>query len=544
MKKTSALIFGIAFAFVMIMSLASATLTLSSIPTLNHTNGSFKINVTSDRNETVNISISEIVQGTKKITFTESPTTFELNATDDTKEVIINYNIDSGFLFELGKSYSTILTLHGNVSGNQTQTITFEESDYCNGVKNQGNLEIRDMNFDVITGYGDSSDYWYLMDQVEVEVEVNNRGSWDVQNVQVSWEIDTTAGEKIMDGDVNDFDLNYGDDSTVTISFKLDQDFRRFENENAVFYVKASGKIDDQDSQYDSQETCAFDKEEIDIRTRDDFMIVESVKINGEQVEKDGILSNTITCNSNLDISGLVYNIGRDKQKESYFEVYNKELGFGEIFDLSDINGFSSENFDFQLNVPKDAKEKLYPLTFVVHEKNGDAFQNQEDDEAITNVFFRVVGACKIADPTITVNLDSTEVVAGKDMIVKVTLRNDDVKNATFTVNADGFSSWATLKEVNPETFVLTSGTVEEVYLTFNLKDSSAGDQNFNLIVTGNGYILANKPVLVSVQESLSFAFFNDFFDTLDWKVWGIVALNLILLIAIIIVARHVLRKK
>ncbi|PJC45490.1 hypothetical protein CO037_01270, partial [Candidatus Pacearchaeota archaeon CG_4_9_14_0_2_um_filter_30_8] len=252
MEKKIGLMFGLILAFVMILNFASATVTLSTIPTLNHTSSSFKLNVTTDQNETINMSISNLVQGTKTITFSESPNTFDLNSSTTTQEVTVTYTVPSGFTFELGKTYSTTLTLHGNVSVDKTQTINFDDSDYCNNVANQGNLEIRDMNFDVIKGFGDSGDYWYLMDKVDVEVEVKNRGSLDVQNVKVEWEIYTTAGEKIMDGDVNDFDLNYGDDNTVTISFKLDQDFKRFENENAVFYVRALGEIDDRNSAYDN----------------------------------------------------------------------------------------------------------------------------------------------------------------------------------------------------------------------------------------------------------------------------------------------------
>jgi len=542
MKRRTNLIFAFVFAFIIFSSFAGATLTVSSVPDLNQTSGSFTLNVSSSSNETVNISIAEIIQGSQNIAFSPSSSSFELNDSlnNRTKEVTISYTIGSGFSFDLGKTYSTTMTIEGTNSTTISKKLIFKETDYCNGVDNQGNLEIRDMNFDVIKGFGDSNSYWYLMDNVDVEVEVDNKGSWDVQNVKVEWEIDTTNGEKIMDGDVSDFDLSYRENNKVTISFKLDQDFRRFEGEDAVFYVRATGRIDDRNSQYDNKDTCSYSSKKIDVRTRDDFMIVDDLKINGEKVGRNDILKTPIICDSSVDVSGLVYNIGRDKQKSSYVEIYNKDLKIGKRIDLSDINGFNSENLDLQFKIPKDAKEKTYPLEFRVYDKNGDIFQNQEKDDSKTIVYFKVEGNCKIADPTIDVELSSPEAKAGNEMIVKVYLRNNDVKNATFTISADGFSSWATLKQVNPETFILGSGTSKDVYLTFNLKDSSVGEQKFNLIVTGNGDLLTNKPVLITVQEG---SFWKSNFGNLDWRIVGIIILNLILIVAIVIVARRVLKK-
>ncbi len=541
MKRITSIIFVFAFAFIIFSSFAGATLTTSSIPNLNQTSGSFTFSVSSDANESVNVTISEIVQGSRKISFSSS--SFELNDSlnNRTKEVTIDYVVDSGFSFDLGKTYYTTMTIEGTNSTAISKKIIFKETDYCSGVGNQGNLEIRDMNFDVIKGFGDSDRYWYLMDNVEVEVEVDNKGSWDIQNVKVEWEIDTTNGEKIMDGDVSDFDLSYREDNKAIISFKLDQDFRRFEGEDAVFYVRATGRIDDKDSQYDNEDSCSYSSKKINVRTRDDFMIVDDLKINGEKVERNNVLKTPISCDSEVDVSGLVYNIGRDKQRDSYVEVYNKDLKIGKRIDLSDINGFNSENLNLQFKIPKDAKEKTYPLEFMVYDRNNDVFQNQEKDDSKTVVYFKVKGNCKIEDPTVNVELSSPEAKEGEDMVIKVYLRNNDVKNATFTISADNFNSWATLKQIDPETLILKSGTSKEIYLTFKLKDKSVGEQQFNLIITGNGDLLVNKPVLIDVQEG---SFWKSNFGSLDWKIVGIIILNLILIIAIIVVARRVLRKK
>ena len=78
MEKRFGLIFGIIFAFVTILSLAGATLSTSSISELGHSSGSFSVNITSTENETVDINIDSIVQGSREITFSGFPSSIVL----------------------------------------------------------------------------------------------------------------------------------------------------------------------------------------------------------------------------------------------------------------------------------------------------------------------------------------------------------------------------------------------------------------------------------------------------------------------------------
>jgi len=545
MEKKTGMIFVTFFALAMFLGFTSATLTVSNIPLLNQSGGTFTFNVSSTVNETVTVNIDSIIQGTNQITFSISPPSFELNDTlnNRTKKITVDYVVDSGFLFELGKTYSTTMNVSGNVSEDLLKIITFEESNFCNEIDNKGNLEVRTFDINVEKGFGDSDSFWYLLDEISVEIDVDNRGSWDIQNIDVEWELDTTDGSKIMDGDVNDFDLNYGDGDTVTITFKLDENLRRFDGEDAVLYVRATGKIDDRNSPYDGQKSCAFRSKEVNVITRDDFMIVDDLTLNGEKVSRGDFLdNNAFTCNSKVDVAATVYNLGRDEQKESYVMVYNKDLGINERIDLDNINGFKSQDISMDFNIPSDAKEKNYKLQFEVYDKRDNLFQNGENDDAISNFHFKVEGNCDIVAPTITAELDSSEAKEGEEMVVKVYLRNDEDKPVTFLLGADGFGSWANLIEISPQTFTLAYGTAQEVYLTFNLKGDSAGDRQFNLVITSEGKVITTKPILVTVQEGSFWS--NTFIEGIDLRIVGIVVLNLILIIAIILVARKVLKRR
>ena len=51
------------FAFVFLLGLVSATISITDIPTLGQTSGSFDVTISSDQNETINLSIADITQG-------------------------------------------------------------------------------------------------------------------------------------------------------------------------------------------------------------------------------------------------------------------------------------------------------------------------------------------------------------------------------------------------------------------------------------------------------------------------------------------------
>ncbi|MDP3966314.1 MAG: putative S-layer protein [archaeon] len=539
LKKT----FGILFAIVMLLGLASATLTTSTIPELSQSSGSFKVNVTSTENESVSISIPSIIQGSNEITFSGFPSTIILNDLNGRKvEITVNYDVPSGFVFELGQTYSTNLDLNGSLSGAFSAPISFKEGDFCEGVENNGNLEIRDLEFDVENGYGDSDDFWYLFDTISVDIEVRNDGSWDTRNVQLEWELYNTAGDRITDGDVNDFDLDEGDENTVTISFKLDEDIKDFEGENAVLFVRATGEIDDSQSQYDGDDTCASDSREVEVRTGDEFMIVEDMTINGNPAERSDVFSGSITCGSTVDFTGVAYNIGDRDQENPFVVAYSNDLGVNEIINLNDVNAFRSEDFSLRFDIPKDAEEKTYTLSLSVYDDNSRIFENDEDDDSITNVYFKVEGNCAITPPTVTAEISSGEAKEGKDVTIQAYLRNENNEETTYVLSAEGYSSWANLKEFEPQTFTLGPGEAKDILITLSLKQGSEGEREFNLVASSNGQVLLTKPVLLSVESG---SFWDDLgTQNWDWKLIGIIALNVVLLVLIIVVAAKVLKRR
>ncbi len=548
MKKETSLFFAMVLATFMLMSFASATtLNATDIPTISivGTTGSFTFNVISDSNGTVNASLANINSqyGSGVISFYAAPVTVSANTSTP---MTVSYNVsDPDSYFNFLSSYQTKLTLNGQNSSSNVYTVTLNDNDFCTGIPNVANiLRVDQPSFKIVNGYGDA-DHWYLLDNLSASVDVqNNNNNFDLRNVKVEWALYTTNGNKIDSGSLSTFNLNAGDDKTVEFDFKLDKSMNRIDKSGGrVFlYVKASGTINNPDAPYtyDGNKSCSFyqNAQQSIIETGDDFMIPTDLTVNGNLLEDGYTLGNSVSCGSTVNLGGTIYNIGNsDQNSGSYVVMYNKELGLNQVFSLGSINSFESQDFSASFVVPKTADEKLYPVQFTVYDNKNRLFENGQNDQAIKNIYLNVSGGCAIAAPYVTAEISAGETKEGGQIIIHTYIRNDDKKTQTFTISPQNYNTWADLVNVTPETFTLSSGYSKDVYLTFNLKSGSAGNQQFDLVAVSNGQVASDKQIALSIAK-------GSVFNGINWELVGIVALNIILLIAIIIVAVKILRKR
>jgi len=413
--------------------------------------------------------------------------------------------------------------------------LTFIKNNFCeyNNEKDDLEVSIEDVS---VEGFGDE-DEWYLKDEIEVEIKVDNKGDWDLDNIEIEWEL-YSDGESIDDGKATEIDLKDGDDETIYFTIKLDENIDDF-GSDATLYVRATGEIDSDDENYDEKNTCASDDKVYDI-AKDDFVIVDNIKIDNVKALRKAY--NDLSCDSEYTVSFEAWNIGDSDEDDVYVEVYSKELEIYEKFEMVEIEAFdSSQVFEFDFEVPEDLEDGIYTLEFEVFDEDGDIYENGNDDESRVNIRFENQDSCLVVEPTITATLDSEAAVEGKEMIVKISVRNDDVQSRMFTINPEGYQEWAKLKEVSTETFELESGMSEEITATFEIKRDMEGEKEFKFNVFSDGKLISTQPMAVTVEAKQGL---SDLFDGIDWKIVGIVFINLALVIAIIIVVRKILKKK
>jgi len=526
---------------VVLMSVASAAITFSDIPTLEQDGTSFNIDVTTDQTETIDFSATSITDGNgKTITFTSS---IGNSFNNETLEITINYIVEVGFEFEFGETYSTTLTADGSVSDNDTITLTFEETPFYNG-ENEGELVISNIDFNTLEGFGDDEDYWYPLDKVEIQFDIDNDGDWDIEDIEIKaclWDEDKEEcifDEDDMNIDDDKFDLDEGDDKTVTMTLEVDPDELTEGNNDYTLYIKAVGNIDDNDAGiYDGDETGDSDSKEIEIRTDDKFVVLGNIEF-----------SETASCGDEIQITADVWNVGDEDQDDVLVIIYNKELGINKKVEIGDIDALEDAKLETIIVLPDNMDEKQYDLILRVYDEDSDIYENDEDDQS---EFFAPLtieeGSCSTVPlVSISASLESNA-KAGEELIIKAIVINTGSKTATYSLNVADYADWASLGSIDKTSLTLDAGESAEVLIKLNVKSDVSGDKSFDVELVEGSKILT-QPVSITIESksttlpSLTGLFAG--FGGDNWYLYGIGALNVLLVLIIIIVAVKVSKKK
>ncbi len=333
-------------------SLIFSSLTINSSPSLSVSSstipkGETSINTTiKNTGNTVLSNIQLTQSGDFTVSF--SSNNFNLNAGEE-KNITVAITSDLDDL-KIGSNSVTISSASGSASA--SGKITTENS-FCS-FKDNDNLNI---DFDITNkGLGDEEE-WFPLDEIEVKVNVENKGDEKINNIAVGCGLyNKKTGKWIIEDEENDFDLKKNDDKTITINFKLD-DANEFENSgDYIFYVKATGE----DDEFDGNKTCTSESQSIDIIIEDDFVKLDNLEF-----------TETVSCGAELQVSADVWNIGDEGQENVYVLFYNKDLGIDQKVEIGDIDAFDKEKLNTILKIPKKQKKKhtLFGLQYMIRIK-------------------------------------------------------------------------------------------------------------------------------------------------------------------------------
>ena len=421
--------------------------------------------------------------------------------------------------------------------------VTPEELNFCeydDGVSNNPgelSVKIKDITNKGMSDkkFGDDEE-WFPFEEIEVEVEIENKGDDDVDDIVLEWGLyNKDTQEWTIEVDEEDeFNLKDGDEETVIITFTIDDDMDEDLDElnggDFVLYVRATGDIDG--GTYDGEGTCASDSENIEIIIENDFVILNDIEF-----------LETVQCGAEVQVTADVWNIGEDDQDDVYVIIYNKELGINEKIELGDIDAFEDEKLNAIIDIPQDAEEKYYSLTFWVYDEDDDLYENYDDKESEFDILIQVQGGCSV-EPTavVSASLESGG-EAGEELIIKALITNTGDELTVYSLSVTEYSDWASLSSITPSTVVLGVGESKEVLVTFNVNEETSGDKMFNLVATADGEEAVKQPVSVSIQEpevSGISGITGNVISEGNWYLWAIGALNILLIIIIIIVAMRV----
>src|SRR3989344_1622532 len=122
--------------------------------------------------------------------------------------------------FNLGESYSANLIVTSETDS-QTILVEINSNNFCDA-SNPGELDISIEGISV-NGFSEDDNEWYPSDEVEIEVQVDNNGNEDIDNIEVEWCLfDNENKNCVIEDTEKDFDVKDGDDKTIKFTFTID----------------------------------------------------------------------------------------------------------------------------------------------------------------------------------------------------------------------------------------------------------------------------------------------------------------------------------
>ena len=520
-------------------STATVTFQLNNThATVNLTSATFNLplNLTSGANTLASAgSVTGIVTPFDLAATTTTSSALSLTFAVSSTQALGTYTGD----LDLGGTYG------GGIINSLPISITVEPSEvaFCTNTGNLGDLRVKDIDFtnDGMDGkeFGDDNE-WFPLDDIEVDIEIENKGADDVDDIEVEWGIyNTKRNEWVIElDDEKDFNLKDDDEETLTVSFQLeddlDVDLDRLDDGNHYrFYVIATGDVDNGTTP--TPKTCVSDFKTAEIVIESDFVVLDNIDF-----------PETLMCGDTVQITADVWNIGDSDQDDVSVDLVGKGLGLDKTTLIGDIDKFDNDEFSLSFTIPNDAEEKTYTLEFEVWDEDNDVYENDfDEDESEYSVPFRVDCGGVVSDDDkvlISATLQSGG-QAGQDLVVRATITNTEDELKTFTVNAAGFAQWASSYTVDRTSLVLGAGSSADVLFTFDVNKDASGSQTFTVELVSDDNQVTTQPVSVSIEGRSGLFGLTGAVTSGNAYLWGIGLLNIILVVIIVIVAIRVARR-
>ena len=533
---------------------ASVTSTISTPAVFTKTNSQTSFSVTNSATVPVNIQItlpSTITDANNHVLSISSQSQLVYNNIgpgQNTGLVTVIYSGDTSS-FNVGKVSSNIVVQTTSASNSsdtiiQTTPLSFV-NDFCKYGQNGSSLALS--NIDIKNNDGDDLE-WNPLDHIKIKIEVENNGDDTISGVYTELGLIDSKGrniignlENLTDKKISVGSLSSGKSKSVEYVFQVPSDFKE-ESYSLVIKTYKSGKEASICSSFSSDLDSGYFQEITGTRQTDEK---KQVVVSNIQVSPDG----TINCGEKVQISADITNIGdTDYEDQIKVSLYNQALKLDtEQILRGDLNQGDSESVDFAFDIPSDAAEKTYTLEFRTYYdyKSGNSYGITSNEKFIQKI--TVKGNCA-ASPTTTPRLqinaeldqETPEAIAGKQVMVKSTLKNTGTAAASYSLSVYGNSAWSSLVSIQPETITLNAGESKQVSIILNIDAAAQGDQEFTIKATpttGTGAVEQR----VAITISKSSAQLNAFADHLkkNWFIYVIVLVNVVLIIAIILVIKR-----
>ncbi len=432
-----------------------------------------------------------------------------------------------------GNNVGTVVATSGNVQA--TKEFTFQKT-FCSQGRAGTNLTIDSINYNN-KGDGDD-DRWLPLDDVKISVDVHNNAERSVSGVHVKIGLFNDDGSNdigqldFTSADEEDVDLGSvgsGDTDTADFEFKVPADFDDGHYRLAVKVYKSGDENRECDDSSSDLNQNIYQDIEVEKQGDDDKQIIVD---NFEFPTETG-------CAVPMSGSVEVFNVGTDDQDQVRVTVFNSELRLNKEYELREnLDQGDSQLIPIDFDIPAGIRDGKYLLQFKTEYDYRNGEYRQESKDTFTTSI-KVIG-CGVGSGSGSTNsgvrVDASlqsEATPGQALKVRGVITNTANERKIITVDATGYSSWATLTSISKRTVSLEAGQSTTVDFAFDVDQDASGSQSFTIETTSNGMLdTQDVEVNFATDSSPGFSFGGS-----SSLIWIIAAVNLVLIILIILVA-------
>jgi P pilus assembly chaperone PapD len=532
---------------ILMLVTASAELTFTVNPaaiTFTENDGSSSFTVANTGNETAQFTIPSTItisDGTNNLAVALDKYTFEL-AAGASAVVSASVNADEIENLDFGV-YSKSVEIKETTS-NLTKSISFTaKKSYCElGPINESITKIRSVDE---SGSSSSDDWtWKPQDEITLSVDIENNDDDNDRTVRVEWDIYDTDSKEFLDiGEDDTVDVDSNERETIEFTFEVPYDLER--GSRYVLYIKA---YDDDDGE---EEICTVAGENGKSAS---LAAEEGIPLKIERDKNEVVVSKTdipetLTCGSTTDIGLWIANTGRSREDKIKVSLLDSAFGTGLSREISKLDwDDKAEEVTFPITVPSDLEEYSYKLKFRIDYEYDD--NDDEYGSFITEEYtIEVSGNCKASEQlgaSINAMLDS-EAISGKELTITGTVENTGNAKTTYLISVIDYNSWATLEGINPTALTIESGQSKDFSVNLKVNEDTTGEQSLT-IIADFGEQSEEQEVSIAIEEQgattpVTGSAITDSIRE-NWFIWVIVIINVVLIIAIILVARRIVTAK
>ncbi len=492
-------------------------------------------NITIKNKGNVNLNLININSSKNWINFSENDFSLEPG---ESKKIKVMFTEDIDDL----KYGDNDISIIANSSSGTTDTGTLTLFRDFTDKQRNNDLEIKDLEFKSVEGYGDEDDAeFYPLDKVKVEFTLALEDDDDYEiETEIEASIFNELGDEIATLDeieLNEDEVDLDEDNNevdLELIFELSEEILE-ENEftgDYLLWVKAEGTLEEGDrDKYVGNETGISSS--LDFEIKEGSVYIGNLEIN-----------DSISCNSEIQYKPKIWNLmeddierDEDRNEGIFIEVTNDDLNISKIVEFKeDLDSLESSSFDVLIEIPEGVEEGEYLIKFTPYEEYengflddiyddmGDYFPRYYSTINLSGLWCKTVYDDQTKVEMINANLESGE-KSGDEFIINVTITNPEDKQVTYDLS-NVTAEWAESISLSSSEITLESEESVIIQLTVDSMKDIYGEKTIEWTISKNKIPVASYELPVTVRESQGIL---DWFEDWNWKI----IFNIILGVAI-----------